>query len=269
MIKKCLYPVAGSGTRFLPVTKSIAKEMLPILETPLLQYAVEEAISANIKTQVMVLNQQKESIKDYFSAKPNLEETLSADKKLLLNNINSIIKKCGFSYTYQKKPKGLGDAIKEGEELINGDDFAVILPDDLCVNDNESVLQQMIEVYNKYHCSIVAIEEVPMDKVHQYGVISGIEVEKNVFKIDDMIEKPNSEEAPTNLAIIGRYILTNDIFEIIKKTPAGKGGEVQITDALLTQAKQGKVLAYKFKGKRYDCGSIDGFVEATNHFYNK
>lgn len=271
MIKKCLYPVAGNGTRFLPVTKSIAKEMLPILETPLLQYAVEEAINAGLNSQIMVLNEQKTSIKHYFSPAPKLDDLLkNTEKAKQLENINHIIKNCNFSYTEQKEAKGLGHAIGEGEYLIADDEaFAVILPDDLCVNDGDSVLKQMVDLYYKHKCSIVAIEEVLVDEVNKYGIIDGVEISDGLFQINTMIEKPDPKNAPTNLAIIGRYILTRDIFEIIKNTPTGKGGEVQITDALMQQAKQGKVLGYKFQGKRYDCGSIDGFVKATNHFYQK
>jgi UTP--glucose-1-phosphate uridylyltransferase len=253
------------------VTKSIAKEMLPILETPLLQYGIEEAISAGLTSQIMVLSEQKESIKHYFSENENLDNLLKDTPKAeLLKGINTVINNCEFSYTYQKEAKGLGHAIGEGEKLVADDEaFAVILPDDLCVNVGDSVLKQMVDLYQKYKCSIVAIEEVPMSEVSKYGVIDGVEIEPNVFEINTMIEKPEIKNAPTNLAIIGRYILTADIFEIIKNTPKGKGGEVQITDALMQQAKDSKVLGFKFKGTRYDCGSIDGFVKATNYFYQK
>ena len=154
--------------------------------------------------------------------------------------------------------------------LFRSEPFAVILADDLCDNDGESVLSQMTKVYEKYtdHC-IVAVEEIPMSDTNKYGVIAGLNIEENIIKVDNMVEKPESKDAPSNLAIIGRYILIPEIFYIIENTPAGKGGEIQITDALLTLAKQGKVLAYKFDGKRFDCGSIDGFVEATNHYYSK
>ena len=171
-----------------------------------------------------------------------------------------------FTYVRQKEMKGLGHAILTGEPLIGNNPFAVILADDLCEGD---VLSQMVQLYKKFKCSIVAIEEVPKEETSKYGVISGREIEKGVFLIDDMVEKPDPKNAPSNLAIIGRYILTPDIFDILRETKPGKGGEIQITDALLTQAKKGMVLAYKFKGKRFDCGSVDGFIEATNHFYKK
>jgi UTP--glucose-1-phosphate uridylyltransferase len=166
---------------------------------------------------------------------------------------------------------GLGHAILTGEPLIGNEPFAVHLADDLCINDGNSVLTQMIEVFKKYQCSVVAIEEIPMDQTDKYGVIAGdiVDGTDDTYRVTDMIEKPNPEDAPTNMAIIGRYILTPDIFDILRNTKPGKGGEIQITDALLVQAKQGNVIAYKFKGKRFDCGSIKGFVEATNHFAKK
>ncbi len=166
--------------------------------------------------------------------------------------------------------KGLGHAILSGETLIGNEPFAVILADDLCDNtQGDGVLAQMIKVYQKYQCSIVAIEEIPKEHTNKYGVIAGNEIEPGLFMVKDMIEKPEPEDAPSNMAIIGRYILTPDIFDIIRQTKPGKGGEIQITDALLTQAKKGMVLGFKFQGKRFDCGSVDGFVEATNYFYNK
>jgi UTP--glucose-1-phosphate uridylyltransferase len=167
--------------------------------------------------------------------------------------------------------KGLGHAILTGETLIGNEAFAVVLADDLCTNTDKSVLNQMIDIYEKYQCSIVAIEEVPMEDTNKYGVIAGnlVDNTSNTYRVTDMVEKPDPKDAPTNMAIIGRYILTPDIFDILRETKPGKGGEIQITDALLEQAKQGKVIAYKFDGKRFDCGSVDGFVEATNYFYSK
>ena len=167
--------------------------------------------------------------------------------------------------------RGLGHAILTGETLIGNEPFAVILADDLCHNEDEGVLEQMIKVYERYQCSVVAIEEIPIEHTHKYGVIAGklVDGTDDTYRISDMVEKPDPKDAPSNLAIIGRYILTPDIFDILRETKAGKGGEIQITDALLTQAKEGRVIAYKFKGKRFDCGSVDGFVEATNWFYDK
>lgn len=268
-IKKCLFPAAGYGTRFLPATKAIPKEMLPVLTKPLLQYGVEEALSAGLNTMAIVTGRGKRAIEDHFDISYELEHQIKGtSKEHYLTEIRDVITKCTFSYTRQIEMKGLGHAILSGETLIGDEPFAVILADDLCDND-EPVLSQMIKVYEKYKCSIVAVEEIPLKETNKYGVIAGDTIENCVVRVTDMVEKPNPEDAPSNLAIIGRYVLTPDIFDIIRETKPGKGGEIQITDALLAQAKQGKVIAYKFKGKRFDCGSVDGFVEATNYFYAK
>ena len=272
MVKKCLFPAAGYGTRFLPATKATPKEMLPVLTKPLIQYGVEEALEADIKTMAIITGRGKRAIEDHFDISYELEHQIKGtSKEPLLTEIRSLISKCTFSYTRQVEMKGLGHAILTGETLIGNEPFAVILADDLCTNNDDNVLKQMIEIYEKYQCSIVAIEEIQKEETNKYGVIAGhlVDNTSDVFRVTDMIEKPEPENAPSNMAIIGRYILTPDIFEILRETKPGKGGEVQITDALLTQAKQGKVIAYKFKGKRFDCGSVDGFVEATNYFYNK
>lgn len=270
MIKKCLFPAAGYGTRFLPATKAIPKEMLPVLTKPLLQYGVEEALEAGITTMAVVTGRGKRAIEDHFDISYELEHQIKGTaKEHYLTEIRDVITECTFSYTRQIEMKGLGHAILTGETLIGHEPFAVILADDLCDNEGNGVLQQMVKLYEKYQCSIVAIEEVPEDQTHKYGVIAGDEVEEGVFRITDMVEKPEPQDAPSNLAIIGRYILTPDIFDILQNTKPGKGGEIQITDALLEQAKQGKVIAYKFVGERFDCGSVDGFVQATNYFYAK
>jgi UTP--glucose-1-phosphate uridylyltransferase len=271
MIKKCLFPVAGYGTRFLPATKAIPKEMLPILTKPLLQYGVEEAISAGCNTMAIVTGRGKRAIEDHFDISYELEHQIKGTaKEKYLTQIRDVITNCTFSYTRQIQMKGLGDAILTGETLIGNEPFAVILADDLCDNKNKNVLSQMVDLYKKYphHC-IVAVESIPIEDTNKYGIISGEYIDDNIIKVNNMIEKPNPKDAPSNLAIIGRYILSPNIFNIIKNTKAGKGGEIQITDALLVLAKQEKVLAYKFEGCRFDCGSIDGFVEATNYFYNK
>ncbi len=272
MIKKCLFPAAGYGTRFLPATKATPKEMLPILTKPLIQYGVEEALDAGIHTMAIVTGRGKRALEDHFDRSYELEHQIKgSNKETLMDEIRALIANCTFSYTRQEKMKGLGHAILTGETLIGNEPFAVVLADDLCTNDGNSVLHQMIEVYDKYQCSIVAIEEIPMDQTGKYGIIAGNLVDNtdDTYRVTDMVEKPDPKDAPTNMAIIGRYILTPNIFNIIRNTKPGKGGEIQITDALLEQAKQGKVIAYKFKGKRFDCGSVDGFVEATNYFYNK
>ena len=272
MIRKCLFPAAGYGTRFLPATKATPKEMLPILTKPLIPYGVEEAVEAGITTMAIVTGRGKRALEDHFDISYELEHQIKGgSKEVLLSDIRKLITQCTFSYTRQVEMKGLGHAILTGETLIGPEPFAVLLADDLCSNEKDSVLKQMIEVYEKYQCSVVAIEEVPMEETNKYGVIAGklVDGTQDTYRVTDMIEKPDPKDAPTNMAIIGRYILTPDIFDILKDTPAGKGGEIQITDALLEQAKKGKVIAFKFKGKRFDCGSVDGFVDATNYFYNK
>ncbi len=270
MIKKCLFPAAGYGTRFLPATKATPKEMLPILNKPLIQYGVEEAMEAGILEMAIVTGRGKRAIEDHFDISYELESQIKGtSKENLLREIRKIIDNCTFSYTRQKKMLGLGHAILTGQTLIGNEPFAVILADDLCYNHNKGVLAQMVELYEKYQCSIVAIEEVPKEDTSKYGVIAGklIDGSDNIYRVSDMVEKPDPKDAPSNLAIIGRYILTPDIFDILKDTKPGRGGEIQITDALMQQAKEGRVVAYKFDGKRFDCGSVDGFVEATNHFY--
>ena len=272
MITKCLFPAAGYGTRFLPASKTIPKEMLPIVTKPLIQYGVEEAISAGCNTMAIVTSKYKKAIEDHFDTHTDIQNSIkgSSSKEKLLKPLSNIIENTTFTYTRQLQMKGLGHAILTGKPLIGDEPFAVILADDLCHSNNDSVLSQMVELYKKYpnHC-IVAIETIPKEHTNKYGVIDGELVEENLYKVNNMVEKPEPKDAPTNLAIIGRYILIPEIFDIIEQTQPGKGGEIQITDALLTLAKQGKVLAYKFNGKRFDCGSIDGFVEATNYFYKK
>ena len=284
MINKCLFPAAGYGTRFLPATKAIPKEMLPILTKPLLQYGVEEALSAGINNMAIVTGRGKRSIEDHFDNAFELESQLSGtSKESYLDDIKSVIEQSTFTYVRQRHMLGLGNAILTGEPLIGNEPFAVILADDLCDCD-DGVISQMIEVYKKHQCSVIAIEEIPFTQIEKYGVISGelIEGTNNTFRVTNMIEKPNPHDlmefvenkvdlnkAPSFMAIIGRYILTPDIFEILRNIKANNGSEIQITDALLAQAKQGKVIAYKFNGKRFDCGSVNGFLEATIHFAKK
>jgi len=269
-ISVCLFPAAGYGTRFLPVTKAMPKEMLPVLTKPLIQYGVEEAMDAGMNTMAIVTGRGKRAIEDHFDVSYELEHQIKGtSKEKMLADIRHIIDNCTFSYTRQVQMKGLGHAILTGETLIGNQAFAVILADDLCVNDDEGVLTQMVELYKKYQCSIVAIEEIDPSQTDKYGVIAGEEIEPGIYRISTMVEKPSPADAPTNMAIIGRYILTPDIFDIIRTTKPGKGGEIQITDALMEQAKSGNVIAYKFRGKRYDCGSIDGYVQATIELYEK
>tara|TARA_B110000967_G_C18862723_1_gene550911 strand:- start:967 stop:1791 length:825 start_codon:yes stop_codon:yes gene_type:complete len=269
MINKCLFPAAGYGTRFLPVTKAVPKEMLPVLTKPLLQYGVEEALNAGIANMAIVTGRGKRAIEDHFDNSFELESQLNDSPKAhLLKEIKDVIQKSTFTYVRQKTMLGLGHAILTGEPLIGNESFAVILADDLCDCEKDGVISQMIKVYNQYKCSIVAIEEIPMDQTHKYGIISGklIENSSSTYLVNNMIEKPEEKSAPSNMAIIGRYILTPDIFNILKTIKPDKSGEIQITDALNVQAKQGKVVAYKFTGKRFDCGSIKGYLEANNYF---
>ena len=269
MINKCLFPAAGYGTRFLPATKAVPKEMLPVLTKPLLQYGVEEALSAGITNMAIVTGRGKRAIEDHFDNSFELEMQLSGtSKEFYLEEIKEIINDSTFTYVRQKQMLGLGHAILTGEPLIGDEPFAVILADDLCDCDESGIISQLIKIYNKHKCSVVAIEEVPMDQTSKYGIIAGnlVDETEDTYRVTDMIEKPEPKDAPTNMAIIGRYILTPDIFDILKNTKPSKDGEIQITDALLTQAKQGKVIAYKFKGRRFDCGGINGYVEATNYF---
>jgi len=285
LIKKCLFPAAGYGTRFLPATKAIPKEMLPILTKPLLQFGVEEALSANITNMAIVTGRGKRSIEDHFDNSFEIESQLSGtSQEYYLDDIKSVIERSTFTYVRQRQMLGLGDAILTGEPLIGKEPFAVILADDLCDCDVDGVTSQMIEIYKKYQCSVVAVEEIPITSIGRYGVISGdlIDDSTNTYRVTNMLEKPNSHDliefsedsvdlnkAPSFMAIIGRYILTPDIFDILKKIKPSKNGEIQITDALLTQAKKGKVIAYKFKGKRFDCGSVEGYIKAINYFAKK
>lgn len=267
-IKKCLFPAAGYGTRFLPVTKSMPKEMLPLVNKPLIQYGVEEAMAAGITGMAIVTGRGKRAIEDHFDISYELEHQIAGtSKEWALADIRKIIRDCTFSYTRQIEMKGLGHAILTGETLIGHEPFAVVLADDYCVTEDAGVLAQMVALYEQYRCSIVAIEEIPRDETQKYGVIAGVEEAPGLYRVHEMVEKPDPADAPSNLAIIGRYILTPDIFDILRETPPGRNGEVQITDALMTQAKMGRVLAYKFKGRRFDCGSIEGFMDASNYNY--
>jgi UTP--glucose-1-phosphate uridylyltransferase len=270
MITKCLFPVAGYGTRFLPATKSMPKEMLPIVNKPLVQYGVEEALEAGLTDIGFVTGRGKRAIADHFDVSYELEHQIAGSaKEEYLRSIRDVMARGAFSFTRQRDMRGLGDAILNGKRLIGDKPFGVVLSDDLCVAEEggDGVLTQMVSLFKQFRCSIVAIQEVPESEIHKFGVIAGESIKNGIYQVTDMVEKPAKEDAPTNLAIIGRYILTPDIFDILEKTPPGKNGEVQLTDALLTQAKQGCVLGYKFKGKRFDCGSVDGFVTATNFVY--
>ena len=269
MIGLFLLPVAGYGTRFLPATKSMPKEMLPIVNKPLVQYGVEEAIEAGMTNCGLVTGRGKRAIADHFDISYELEHQIAgSSKEAYLGGIREVIERGVFTMVRQREMLGLGHAILTGEPLIGDQPFGVVLSDDLCLNRGGSgVLAQMAALYEEFQCSIVAVQEVPMDEVHQYGVVAGTLERDGLTRVTEMVEKPLEEEAPSNLAVIGRYILTPDIFDIIRSTPPGRNGEVQLTDALQTQASEGRVLAYQFEGLRFDCGSVPGFVEATQHVF--
>ncbi|HEC1770178.1 TPA: UTP--glucose-1-phosphate uridylyltransferase GalU [Campylobacter lari] len=271
MLQTCIFPAAGYGTRFLPATKTLPKEMLPILTKPLIHYGVDEALEAGMETMGFVTGRGKRALEDYFDISYELEHQIAGTKKeYLLSEIRTLIDCCTFTFTRQNEMRGLGDAVLKAKPLVQDEAFGVILADDLCVNeDGVNVLAQMVKIYEKYRCSIIAVMEVEADQVSNYGIIAGNAVEEDLIMVNSMVEKPDPKDAPSNLAIIGRYILTPDIFGILENTKAGKNGEIQLTDALLSQATNNMVLAYKFKGKRFDCGSVEGFVEATNYFYEK
>ena len=270
MIHKCLFPAAGYGTRFLPATKSMPKEMMPVVNKPLIEYGVDEAMQAGLNDICIVTGRGKRALEDHFDINYELEHQIAGTgKEVYLNGIRDIMNECTFSYTRQTEMKGLGHAILTGRTLVGEQAFAVILADDLCLNpEGDGVLAQMVALYKQFRCSIVAVEEVPQDQVHKYGVIAGEMIRDDIYRVNTMVEKPSPDEAPSNLAIIGRYILTPDIFDILEDTEPGKNGELQITDALMKQAQNGCVMAYRFKGQRFDCGSVEGFIEATNYCYN-
>lgn len=245
------------------------KEMMPVVNKPLIEYGVEEAIQAGMDHIAIVTGRGKHTLMDHFDKNYELEHQIAgSSKEPLLDEIRSLIDSASYTYIRQREMKGLGHAILTGKELVGDNPFAVVLADDLCVNiDDAGVLEQMVSLYEKFRCTIVAVEEVPQSETHKYGVIVGEQINHDLFRVDNMVEKPEQGTAPSNLAIIGRYILTPDIFEHIENTEPGKGGEIQITDALLKQAQQGCVLAYNFKGKRFDCGSVEGYIEATNYCF--
>jgi UTP--glucose-1-phosphate uridylyltransferase len=271
MIKKCLFPVAGYGTRFLPATKAMPKEILPIVNKPLVQYGVEESVEAGLTDICFVTGRGKRALEDHFDISYELEHQIAGSgKEQYLAGIRDLMETATFSYTRQNEMKGLGHAILMGRRLVGDEPFGVVLADDLCLNQGgDGVLSQMARLYRQFRCSIVAVMEVPKEDISAYGVVAGDPISDNIVRVTDMVEKPSPEDAPSNLAVIGRYILTPDIFDIIERTEPGKNGEVQITDALLTQARESCVMAYKFEGRRFDCGSVPGFVEATNYCFEQ
>ncbi|MFT4244391.1 MAG: UTP--glucose-1-phosphate uridylyltransferase GalU [Candidatus Woesearchaeota archaeon] len=273
-ISKCVFPAAGYGTRFLPATKAIPKEMLPIVDTPLIEYGVREAKEAGLNDIVIVTGRGKSAIENHFDRSFELESQLrGTSKEALLNPINSLIEDCNFGYTRQGEMKGLGHAVLQSRHLVGDVPFGVVLADDFCVNSSgKGVMGQLRDAYEETGKSVIALMQVPREDVSKYGVItpsSSSSLEGRLIDVSDMVEKPDSKNAPSNYAVIGRYILTPEIFDILKQTPAGKGGEIQLTDALKVQAQEGNLLGLEFEGRRFDCGSINGYVDATNFEYQR
>ena len=264
IIRKAVLPMAGIGTRFLPATKAQPKEMLPIVDKPLVQYAVEEAAESGIKDFVFVIGPGKDSIQRHFGQSSDLEQLLAERKK---NDLLDIVRAVSTltertSYVYQWKPEGLGDAILKCYQVIGEEFFAVLLSDDIIVDD-KPCLKQLMEVHSCFKRSVLAVKEIPGEAISNYGVIKGKPLGNGVYRIDDMVEKPKASDAPSNLAIIGRYILSPTIFEHLDVTFPGAGGEIQLTDALRAMLKQEDIYAYAFPGKRYDAGDKMGFLAAT------
>jgi len=268
-IRRAVFPAAGLGTRFLPATKAQPKEMLPLVDKPIMQYAVEEAVNSGIENLVIVTGRGKNSIEDHFDTAFELETVLEKRGKTeLLNLVRAISDTAPISYIRQKEALGLGHAILTARDLMNNEPFAALLADDVIVA-SPPCIRQMIDIFDQYQTSVVAIMEVPKEETNRYGVINGHllpESDGRLYEVRDMVEKPSIEDAPSNLAIIGRYILTPAIFEALAKTGQGSGGEIQLTDGLRSLMAKQRVLAYKFKGKRHDAGEKLGFLKATVEF---
>ncbi|UPA31297.1 UTP--glucose-1-phosphate uridylyltransferase GalU [Terrisporobacter glycolicus] len=265
-VKKAIIPAAGLGTRFLPATKAQAKEMLPIVDKPTLQYIIEEAIASGIEEILIVTGRNKKCIEDHFDRSVELElELEKKGKSAMLEMVQDISNMVNIHYIRQKEPKGLGHAIYCAKSFIGNEPFAVLLGDDI-VDAKTPCLKQMINAYDEYKTSILGVQQVDKDKVNKYGILDVKHIEDRVYKVKDMVEKPAIEEAPSNIAILGRYIITPAIFDILENQEPGKGGEIQLTDALQTLATKEAIYAYNFEGRRYDVGDKLGFLEATVDF---
>jgi UTP--glucose-1-phosphate uridylyltransferase len=264
-VRKCVFPVAGMGTRFLPATKANPKEMLPIVDKPLIQYAAEEAVAAGIDTLIFVTGRNKRSIPDHFDKAYELEAELEArGKHALLKKVQDILPpNITCVYVRQADALGLGHAVNCARPVVGDEPFAVILADDLVNNDGDNSLKQMLDVYNETGGSILGVERVPLEETYKYGVVGGEQVRERLWKASEIVEKPAPEEAPSNISVVGRYILSPTIFDMVDKAGRGVGGEYQITDAIGLLMKDEPVYAYEFEGKRYDCGSKEGYLEAT------
>lgn len=262
-VRKAIIPAAGLGTRFLPATKAQPKEMLPIVDKPTLQYIIEEAVDSGIEEILIITGRNKKSIEDHFDKSVELELELETKGKLdLLAEVRKISDMVNIHYIRQKEPKGLGHAVYCAKSFIGDEPFAVLLGDDI-VYAQKPCLKQMIEAYEEYKTSILGVQEVPKEDVSKYGIVEGKSIEGRVYKVKDLVEKPSIQTAPSNIAILGRYIINPAIFEILEHTQPGKGGEIQLTDALKVLAQREAMYAYSFEGRRYDVGDKQGFLEAT------
>lgn len=265
-IQKAIIPAAGWGTRFLPATKAQPKEMLPIVDKPAIQFIVEEAVNAGVEDILIITGKNKRAIEDHFDRSLELEDLLrEKDKGELLALVERIADLADIHYIRQKEQLGLGHAVYCARKFIGQEPFAVLLGDDIIVN-TPSCLEQMLAVYEEVKAPIVAVQEVPREEVNRYGVIAPLEVDGPLIQVKDLVEKPQPAEAPSNLAVIGRYLLVPEIFPLLEEVKPGAGGEIQLTDALRLLASQGRVYAYRFQGKRYDIGDKLGFLQATVEF---
>ena len=261
-VKKAIFPAAGLGTRFLPATKASPKEMLPIVDKPMIQYAIEEASACGIEEFIIITGKYKRSIEDHFDSAFELEESLKkAGKKRLLEEI-SRLNHLNFAYIRQKAALGLGHAIYCAKPFVKDEPFAVLLSDDI-IDPEDTLLQDMINLYRKLNSPIIALQQIPAEDVQKYGVIEGMKESDNVYIIKNLVEKPKMSEAPSDMGIIGRYILTPDIFDILENVGFGKGGEIQLTDALQGLLRKRSMYGYLFKGRRYDAGDKVGYLKAT------
>jgi UTP--glucose-1-phosphate uridylyltransferase len=266
-IRKAVIPAAGFGTRFLPATKATPKEMLPIVDKPTIQYIVEEALASGIEEILIISGHAKRAIEDHFDSAPTLEAMLEEKHKDDLLAMVRETADINVHYIRQKHMRGLGDAILCARSFMGGESFAVLLGDDVVYNEGKPALKQLIEVHESYGGSVLGCQLVPDDKVSSYGVVAGEEIAgAGLLKVTDMVEKPEIGEAPSNMAVLGRYIISSSIFDILENTPPGKGGEIQLTDALKVLAKNEPVWAFNFEGKRYDVGDKLGFLKATVEF---
>lgn len=265
-VRKAIIPAAGLGTRFLPATKAQPKEMLPIVDKPTLQYIIEEAIASGIEEILIITGRNKKSIEDHFDRSIELELELEKKGKLeILEEVRKISDMVNIYYIRQKEPKGLGHAINCARSFIGNEPFAVLLGDDI-VDAEKPCLKQMIETYNKYKTTILGVQEVPKKDVCKYGIVDGNAIEDRIYKVNNLVEKPTVENSPSNIAILGRYIINPAIFEVLDNTKPGSGGEIQLTDALKELSQREAMYAYNFEGRRYDAGDKQGYLEATVEF---